>query len=163
MSNYNNEDIFGDDHVQPNELRITLDVPHHIRLAKAVIRLEPSFKQNVMRYELVVPTRPETEYNEEWACRHDTAIVDLRSGVTGTLSKKAKTLQRRAVITNLHITSGRPNYQLDDLKPNYLIPMHDDYQIPPHLHVNDVEPAISPNNGSDENHESKVHSEEEEN
>ena len=154
------DDLFGDHYItQPNELRITIDVPHHIRLDRANIRLEPSRKQNVMRYELVIPTMPDTEYNQEWACRHDTAIVDIRSGVTGTLTKRTKTRQRRAVITNYHITSGRPNFHLDDLSPNYSIPIHDDYQIPAHLRVNNVEPVDS--NPSNMNEETKINSEEE--
>ena len=40
-----------------------------------------------MRYELVFPTTAFSSSNEEWNCCHSTSVVDIRSGVTGSLSK----------------------------------------------------------------------------
>ena len=51
--------------------------------------------------------------NDEWLCKNSTSVVDTRSGVSGSSSKKAQTEQRRSVVTDYHIKlEGSPDYEM---------------------------------------------------
>ena len=97
--------------IQSNELRVIVDIPHQINIDSEVV-LTKTDTFNGVRYELVFPTTAFSSSNEEWNCCHSTSVVDIRSGVTGSLSKKAKTEQRRSVVTDYHICAGTPNYKI---------------------------------------------------
>ena len=98
--------------INRNHLCITVDVPHSIKTDHVVV-LEKTLLPDVLRYKILVPTLAEAKKEEEWHCRHDTTIVDIRSGLVGSMSKRAKTAQTRAVNTEYHIQHGAPARNLE--------------------------------------------------
>ena len=103
---------FDNSNTQDNELHITVDVPAEMRANADAIKLKSKVKDGIQRFKISIPTLAKRGLEEEWCCRHDTTIIDVRSGVSGSLSKRMLTTQRRALITNYFISHGRPLYKL---------------------------------------------------
>ena len=129
--------------IQSNELRVIVDIPHQINIESEVV-LTKTNTDNGVRYELVFPTMAYSSSNEEWSCTHSTSVVDIRSGVSGSLSKKAKTEQRRSVVTDYHIKAGSPDYKIK----HSIVQCHTP-DIPAHLQHNGEEEEASDSDSSE--------------
>ena len=85
-------------------------------------------------HKVLIPTITDAKKEEEWHCRHDTTIVDIRSGIVGSMSKRAKTNQSRAVNTEYHIQLGLPERNLDhDITIREASSRVHDQDLAPHL------------------------------